>query len=69
MADRKVLQFDYEDVHGRTVSGVVGRRSGPARWDTGAFVIEIVPSCFGSISTTMKSSSPWKMPPICKRLD
>ncbi len=35
-----MLQFDYEDVHGQTVSGVVGRRDGPAGWDSIAFVIE-----------------------------
>ncbi len=40
MADRTMLQFDYEEVHGRTVSGVVGRRDGPAGWDSIAFVVE-----------------------------
>lgn len=40
MADRKMLQFDYEDVHERTVSGVVGRRDGPTGWNSIAFVIE-----------------------------
>lgn len=40
MADRTMLQFDYEEVHGRTVSGVVGRRHGLAGWDTIVFLIE-----------------------------
>ncbi|WP_419724227.1 DUF6334 family protein [Sphingomonas sp. HT-1] len=40
MADRTMLQFDYEEVHGRTVSGVVGRRDGPAGWDSIALVVE-----------------------------
>lgn len=40
MADRTMLQFDYEEVHGRTVSGVVGRRNEPAGWDSIAVVIE-----------------------------
>jgi hypothetical protein len=40
MADRTMLQFDYEEVHGRTVSGVVGHRGGSAGWETIAFVIE-----------------------------
>ncbi|WP_267396730.1 MULTISPECIES: DUF6334 family protein [unclassified Sphingomonas] len=40
MADRTMLQFDYKDVHGRTVSGVVGRRDGHAGWGSIAFVID-----------------------------
>jgi hypothetical protein len=40
MADRTMLQFDYEEVHGRTVSGVVGRRDRPAGWNSIAFVVE-----------------------------
>lgn len=40
MANRTMLQFDYEEVHGRTVSGVMGRRDGPAGWDSIAFEIE-----------------------------
>ena len=40
MADSTMLQFDYEEVHGRTVSGVVGRKHGPADWGSIAFVIE-----------------------------
>lgn len=40
MADRTMLQFDYEEVHGRTVSMVMGRRHGPAGWDSIAFVVE-----------------------------
>jgi hypothetical protein len=40
MTDRTMLQFDYEEVHGRTVSAVVGRRDGPAGWVSIAIVIE-----------------------------
>ncbi|WP_333572726.1 DUF6334 family protein [Sphingomonas sp.] len=40
MADRTMLQFDYDRVHERTVNGVVGRRDGSAGWDSIAFVIE-----------------------------
>jgi hypothetical protein len=40
MADRTMLQFDYEEVHGRIVSRVVGRRDGPAGWASIALVIE-----------------------------
>lgn len=39
MADRTMLQFDYEEVHGQIVTGVVGRRDGPAGWECIAFVV------------------------------
>lgn len=40
MADRTMLQFDYEEVHGRTVTRLVGRSNGLAGWESIALVVE-----------------------------
>ena len=38
MADRTMLQFDYEEVLGRTVTAVLGSTDGSARWTSVAIV-------------------------------
>jgi len=40
MGDRTMLQFDYEEVHGQTVTKVLGRRDRPAGWESIALIVE-----------------------------
>lgn len=39
MANRTMLQFDYEDALGQTVTALLGKRDGPAGWMSIAVVI------------------------------
>ncbi|MFV0624284.1 DUF6334 family protein [Sphingomonas sp. ac-8] len=40
MADRTMLQFDYDKAHGQVATAVLGRRDGAAGWHGVAVVIE-----------------------------
>jgi len=39
MAERTMLQFDYEEAHGHVATAVLGRRDGAAGWQAVAVVI------------------------------
>ncbi|MDF0546761.1 DUF6334 family protein [Sphingobium sp. H39-3-25] len=39
MADRTMLQFDYEEAHGKVVTAVLGVSDGPVGWESIAIVI------------------------------
>jgi len=40
MADRTMLQFDYDEVHGKVATAVLGQREGVAGWQGIAILIE-----------------------------